>query len=176
MRRMRVIAAAALAVMASVASRPAAAADPVDVRLRSFEEVPSVSSTASGRFRAMVDAAAGRIDYQLGYAGLQGAVRQAHIHVGQRSVNGGISVFLCQTASNPDPTGLAPTCPASGVVNGTLTAANVIGPGGQGVAAGEFAELLAAMRGGVAYINVHSSTFPGGEVRGQLTGGRDSFD
>lgn len=61
-------------------------------------------------------------------------------------------------------------------MQGTLTAANVIGPAGQGVATGEFAELVAAMRGGVAYINVHSSTFPGGEVRGQLTGGRDSFD
>lgn len=176
MRRMRVVAAAALAVVASVASRPAAAADPVEVRLRGFEEVPAVSSSASGRFRAVVDAAAGRIGYQLESAGLQGAVRQAHVHVGQRSVNGGISVYLCQTATNPDPTGLAPTCPASGAVRGTLTAANVIGPGGQGVAAGEFAERVAAMRGGVAYINVHSSTFPAGEVRGQLTGGRDSRD
>lgn len=176
MRKIRMVATALLAVLAGVASRPAAAVDPVDVRLRSFEEVPAISSPASGRFRAVIDAGAGRIDYQLEYTGLTGAVRQAHIHVGQRSVNGGISVYLCQTALNPDPTGLAPTCPASGAVQGTLTAANVIGPAGQGVATGEFAELVAAMRGGVAYINVHSSTFPGGEVRGQLTGGRDSFD
>jgi hypothetical protein len=82
--------------------------------------------------------------------------------------NGGISVFLCQTATNTDPTGLAPTCPQSGSVTGTLTAANVIGPTGQGVAAGEFSELVAAIRGGVAYANVHSSMFPGGEIRGQI--------
>lgn len=95
-------------------------------------------------------------------------MRQAHIHFGQHGVNGGVSVFLCQTATNADPTGLAPTCPASGSVSGLLHTANVIGPAAQGLSAGEFAELVAAIRAGVAYVNVHSSTFPGGEVRGQF--------
>jgi len=49
-----------------------------------------------------------------------------------------------------------------------LTAANVIGPAGQGVAAGEFAELLRAMRQGLTYANVHSSLATGGEIRGQI--------
>jgi hypothetical protein len=44
----------------------------------------------------------------------------------------------------------------------------VIGPLGQGVAAGEFAEVLAAIRKGVTYANVHSSRNPGGEIRGQI--------
>lgn len=140
----------------------------VSTRLVSYQEVPAVSSPAAGRFRAKIDEKAGTISYELSYSGLTGDVRQAHIHFGQHSVNGGISVFLCQTATNADPTGLAPQCPQSGTVTGLLQAANTIGPAGQGIAAGEFAELIAAIRAGVAYVNVHSSTFPGGEVRGQL--------
>lgn len=150
-----------------------AQAETVRVPLRSYEEVPSVSSAARGSFRADINNAASQIAYDLSYEGLQGEVRQAHIHFGQRHVNGGVSVFLCQTEANPDPAGLAPACPASGNVSGVLTIANIIGPSGQGIAAGEFAELVAAIRAGVAYVNVHSTTFPGGEVRGQLNGLRN---
>ncbi|MET1163251.1 MAG: CHRD domain-containing protein [Pseudoxanthomonas sp.] len=138
----------------------------ISIPLRSFEEVPSVSSGARGMFRARIEK--GAITYRLSYEGLQGDVRQAHIHLGQTGVNGGVSVFLCQTTFNPDPTGLAPTCPASGQVAGMLLPANIIGPSGQGITAGEFDELLAAMRKGVAYVNVHSTLFPAGEIRGQL--------
>ena len=90
--------------------------------------------------------------------------------MGQRSVNGAVSVFLCQTAASPDPTGLAPQCPQGGKVAGLVQAANMIeGPiVNQGIAPGQFNELIAAIRAGVAYVNVHSSKFPGGEVRGQL--------
>lgn len=151
-----------------------ALAETLRIPLRSYEEVPSVSSGARGEFRARIDQGATQIVYELSYSGLQGDVRQAHIHVGQRGVNGGVSVFLCQTATNTDPTGLAPVCPASGSVSGVLQAANVIGPTGQGVSAGEFAELVAAIRAGVAYVNVHSSTFGGGEIRGQLRSHTDA--
>jgi hypothetical protein len=142
--------------------------DSVEARLKGFAEVPSVSSTASGHFKAYVDRKTGAINYELSYKGLQGEVRQAHIHLGQHGVNGGVMVFLCQTTVNPDPTGLAPTCPQAGMVTGVLQAANVVGPTAQGIDPLEFAELLTAIRGGVAYVNVHSSRFPGGEIRGQL--------
>lgn len=128
-----------------------------------------VSSVARGTFEARIDDGAGSIEYALTYSGLEGDVRQAHIHFGQRSVNGGISAWLCETAANPSPTGSAtPDCPQAGTVTGTLTAADVIGPAGQGIAAGELDELVAAIRAGRAYANVHTTKFPGGEIRGQI--------
>ena len=44
----------------------------------------------------------------------------------------------------------------------------MIGPAGQGIAAGEFAELVRALRAGAAYANVHTTAHPGGEIRGQV--------
>jgi CHRD domain len=128
-----------------------------------------VSSVASGNFEAVIDDAADEIHYTLSYSGLEGDVRQAHIHFGQRSVNAGIMLWLCETSTNPSPTGPAtPDCPQSGTVTGVLRPSDVVGPTGQGIAAGEFAEALAAIRAGRAYANVHSSKFPGGEIRAQL--------
>jgi hypothetical protein len=144
----------------------------INIQLDSYEEVPSVSSPASGNFRAHVDQLAGEIHYELSYENLSGTVTQSHIHFGQRGVNGGITVFLCQ-GTVMDPSGLAPTCPQAGTVTGTLRAANMVTNAGivaQGLVPPEFDELLAAIRGGVTYVNVHSTTFPGGEIRGQIGG------
>jgi hypothetical protein len=138
--------------------------------LAGYHEAPtSLSSPARGLFRAVVDEDAGTIEYRLSYEGFTApvTVTQAHIHFGERHLAGGISVFLCSNAGNgPEGT---PACPAeSGIVTGTLTAESVIGPAAQGIAAGEFAELVRAIRNGAAYANVHSSQFPLGEIRGQL--------
>ena len=45
-----------------------------------------------------------------------------------------------------------------------------MGPAGQGVSPGEFAELARAIQTGVAYANVHTAAFPAGEIRGQIAG------
>ena len=129
-----------------------------------------VSSVATGEFEATIDDAARTIDYTLSYSGLEGDVRQSHIHFGQRSVNGGISIWLCETAANPRPVGSpdVPDCPQSGTVESTVGAGHVVGPAAQGIAGGEFEEIVAAIRAGRAYANVHSSKFPGGEIRGQI--------
>jgi hypothetical protein len=163
----------ALALAGTLCLSALALAESVFVELKGHEEVPAISTGARGSFRAEINADAGTIAYQLSYSGLQGDVRQAHIHFGQRSVNGGISVFLCQTTFNPDPTNLAPTCPQEGTVSGILRSNNVIGPAAQGLSASEFAELVQAIHGGVAYVNVHSTTFPGGEIRAQLNAWRN---
>ena len=131
-----------------------------------------VSSSATGSFEATIDDGAPAIHYTLSYQGLEDNVTQAHIHFGQRSVNGGISAWLCGTGTTQPLAGPpnTPSCPAprTGTLSDTIVPADVIGPSGQGIAAGEFAELVAAIRAGRAYANVHSLKFPGGEVRGQI--------
>jgi len=49
-----------------------------------------------------------------------------------------------------------------------VNASNVIGPAGQGIAAGEFEEAIRAMRNGAAYANAHTTVYPSGEIRGQI--------
>jgi CHRD domain len=134
-----------------------------------YHEAPSISTAASGSFEATIDDDAQTIEYTLSYSGLEGDVRQAHIHFAQRGISGGISAWLCETTVNPSPTGPAtPDCVQSGTVTGVIRPADVIGPSGQGIAANEFNELVAALRAGFAYANVHSSKFTGGEIRGQI--------
>lgn len=153
-----------LAMAVSVAAHDRNKSFRVATVLKSIEEVPAVSSAATGFFKATIDVENETITYELSYDGIASPA-QAHIHLGQTSVNGGVSAFLCSNTGTPG----AQACPASpAVVAGTLTAADVIGPAGQGLAAGEFAELVAAIRKGVTYVNVHSALFPGGEIRGQL--------
>jgi hypothetical protein len=139
----------------------------VRTRLSGFQEVPVVSTDGTGEFRARIDRFDSELTYELEYGGLRGAVTQAHIHFGAGGTNGGVMVWLCGTATNPGPAG-TPACPQEGSVGRTVTASDVIGPAGQGVSAGDFEAVVRAVRAGVAYVNVHSSLFPGGEIRGQL--------
>jgi hypothetical protein len=147
-----------------------AKADQIGALLTGYEESPSVSTAGSGEFTATVAPDGEAIEYTETYSGLQGTVTQSHIHVGQLGVNGSIVIFLCQTAANPDPTGLAPECPQEGTVSGTITAANVIAGSmaPQQLAAGDLAAVVAAIRAGAAYANVHTEVSPGGEIRGQI--------
>jgi len=157
--------AAALAVALVVAGSALAAggnktmlkADP----LTGYQEGAGVSTIASGSFEATIDEDASTIDYTLSYSGLEAPVLFAHIHFGNRFTSGGVSAFLCGGGSKP-------ACPQQGTVTGTVTAADVIGPTGQGIEPGAFAELVRAMRAGVTYTNVHSTKFPAGEIRGQI--------
>jgi len=144
--------------------------------LRPTHEVPALASPATGSFTATLDEEAQTITYELTYQNLEGAPLQAHIHVGQKGVNGAISVFLCANPpiAPPAPAPTPPTCPAApATLTGTLTAADIIGPAAQGIAAttattNDFAKLVSVLRSGVTYANVHSTKYTGGEIRGQV--------
>src|SRR6185436_1645900 len=139
--------------------------------LTGYEETPSaVSTTGNGTFNARISNDGSRIDWELSYNDLEGAVQQAHIHFGQKGVTGPISVFLCTNLGN-GPAGTQP-CPAPpATISGTITAVDVTNLANErGISAGEFDELLNAMRAGVTYVNVHSTRWPGGEIRSQIDG------
>ena len=72
--------------------------------------------------------------------------------------------FLCGGGGKP-------ACPSgtSGTVSGTVVAADIVGPAGQGVAPGAFAEAMSNMlEKNETYANVHNATFPSGEIRGVI--------
>jgi CHRD domain-containing protein len=140
--------------------------------LSGYEEVATgigaISTTGRGKFVARINRDHTEIDYWLTYDELEGDITQAHIHFGQKHTSGGISVWLCGTATNSGPTG-TPACPAPGEwVSGTLTEASVVGPVGAGIEPGAWNEFLAALRAGTTYANIHSTKWPGGEVRSQI--------
>jgi hypothetical protein len=136
-------------------------------QLVSFNQVPSVLAKSNGTFEAEINDN-GTISFSLSYANMSSPVTQAHIHFGASRTNGGIMVFLCG--------GPKAACPASGTVTGTLSAADVsvlpatngdsVIP--QGIQPGDLAGMIEAIRTGDTYVNVHTTTFPNGEIRGQV--------
>ena len=139
----------------------------LSTRLSGFQEVPSPKLTAgTGSFSATI--AGGKLSYKLTYSGLSSDAFMAHIHFGQRAVAAGIFIWLCGSAQAPGPAG-TPTCPAGGgTVTGVATASSVQSIASQNLSAGDFAGAIAIILSGDAYVNVHTTNFGSGEIRGQV--------
>jgi hypothetical protein len=147
-------------------------------RLNGYQETPSsISTTGFGSFNLKISPDRQSVDYVLSYRDLEFDAGQAHIHFGQRSVSGGVAVFLCangtfRTGQRAD----LPLCPLrEGTAQGTFHASDLVNAGrglGPGSVAGEWEELLAAIKVGHTYANVHTGSgtvgWPGGEIRGQI--------
>jgi hypothetical protein len=148
--------------------------------LRGINETPApVATQATGSFHATLSADGSTLSYTVAYNNLNAQVIFSHIHFGLAKETGGVMVFLCGPAAGAKggpPAGFPnpPACPdtTSGTVSGTVTVANVVGPDSQGITPGaDFAKVVQAMREGAAYVNVHSSRSPGGEIRGPVRAG-----
>jgi len=112
--------------------------------LDAAQEVPSPTgavSTAGGTFSATVTKSdtGATVAWQLSFTGLTGNAIAAHIHTGAAGSPGPVVLALCGPCTSP------------GSGTGTLTQA-----------------ALEAIEAGTAYVNVHTPTNPGGEIRGQL--------
>src|SRR5690349_11801801 len=151
--------------------------------LQGINETPGpVATQATGSFQATLSADGTTLSYTVTYNNLNAQVTQSHIHFGLPKETGGVMVFLCQTTNGPAPAtdpGV-PTCPdtTSGTISGTITVANVVGPNSQGITPGvDFEKVVQAMRSRLAYVNVHSTRSPVGEIRGVVhVGDGDSDD
>jgi hypothetical protein len=127
-------------------------------------EVPPINSQGQASFRMEIGST---ITFTLTFSGLSAPLLVAHLHFAPTKVAGGVMIFLCGGDSQP-------ACPVgpSGTITGTITAANVVavmlGNVNQGIDAGDLTSALEAVREGNAYANMHTTKFPGGEIRGQV--------
>ncbi len=142
-----------------------ASARPADTQvfsatLHGDNEVPPINSDGKAEFRMEV---ANSITFSLTFSGLSTPLVVAHLHFAPTKVAGGVMIFLCGGGNQP-------VCPAatSGTITGTISEANVTGPVNQGIDAGDLTSALEAVHDGNAYANMHTTKFPGGEIRGQV--------
>jgi uncharacterized protein (TIGR03118 family) len=113
----------------------------LNATLKGAWEVPPVATTASGM--AVLTLIGNQLTYQVGYAGLNGTATGSHIH-GPADAAHSAGVMVPLNA----PTG------TSGTISGVLS----LSP-----------QALADILAGLAYINIHSTTNPAGEIRGQIS-------
>lgn len=123
------------------------------------EEVPPVETRGRGTATFTLSSDGSELSYKLTTAGVAG-ITQSHIHLGVMGTNGPVAVFLF---------GLVPEgVTSNGVLaEGVITEEDLIARPDIGFGA-TMAELVAAMRTGGAYVNIHTLAWPGGEVRGQV--------
>ena len=139
----------------SIASQIAAgqAEEVFKARLAGTEEVPPNESPAGGS--AWVKINNDDIEYEVNVTDID-KVNAAHIHLGEKGKNGPVILTLYKD----DPTELK----TGKLAEANLTASNLEGPmkGKTG------ADLVQAIKDGTTYVNVHSTDFPNGEIRGHL--------
>lgn len=134
----------ALVAIMSASARPQADAIQIGTVMTAEQEVPSPTgdvANARGTFSATVtktDTGAS-VAWQMSFSGLSANAIAAHIHTGAAGSPGPVVLALCGPC----------TSPASGT--GNVPEA-----------------VLQAIEAGTAYVNIHTPTNPGGEIRGQL--------
>jgi hypothetical protein len=128
--------------------------------LSGANEVPANDSRATGQAIFQLSRDGQSISYRLIVANIEN-VTMAHIHLAPAGANGPVVVWLYPSAP---PAQLIPGRSSGVLATGTFTAENLVGPlAGQSLDA-----LLDAFLGGDLYVNVHTSQYPPGEVRGQI--------
>jgi hypothetical protein len=115
----------------------------LNARLQGSQEMPPNPSVATGDANILLERSTNKVFLTGKFSNLTTNISNAHIHVGRTSVNGGVIVGLTFT---------------TGVTSGTLH--------GTGTFTDAQEDSLVNAR---TYVNVHSTTYPGGELRGQVT-------
>jgi hypothetical protein len=140
--------------------------------LSGFNEVPPILTNGSGTLHVTIHRN-NTLTFTETFSNLTSPVTQSHFHFAQRGVNGGVFLFICTNLGN-GPAG-TPACPAGGgSVTRTVGAADIVGgAAAQNLAAGDFAGAVRVIRSGDSYVNVHTTRFPAGEIRGQVHFGDD---
>lgn len=151
----------AIVVFLAILGSSACSSDPQEkyvAELRSSNEVPANSSTAVGRVVLLVSRDASYAEYSVEQGGLTGGIRGGHFHRAAAGVNGPIALsffFNADGTENRTPTPGTTDLEASQAIARTITKT-------------QLDTILADLRAGNLYANIHTPNFPGGEIRGQL--------
>jgi hypothetical protein len=131
----------------------AQAQDLFRAKLSGKEEVPPNGSPSTGF--AWVKITDDKIRYEVNVTDMD-KVNAAHIHLAEAGKNGPVVLTLFKGGPTEQ-------------VNGTVAEANVTASNLEGPMKGKnITDLVTAMKNGTTYVNVHTTDFPDGEIRGQL--------
>ncbi len=128
--------------------------------LNGKSQVPPVKTKAEGEAVFNLSKDGDSIHYKITVANIEN-VTMAHIHEGAIGANGPVVVWLYPSAPPPK---LIPGKTNGVLADGTITSASLTGP----LAGKSITDLLNDIKTGKAYVNVHTSQYPGGEIRGQI--------
>ena len=184
MKRIIMVGAAVIAVASSGLAFSDDGAAKFSEVLNGLKEAPQiVLTTGTGTFEASINKDGSEIDYVLTFENLKSDARQAHIHLGWPQSNGSVVLWLCDSDGPglpASPVASTPLCSQNsapgdiknGRVEGTLTAADLVAVPANGIAgSADFGNVVAAIRSGLTYVNVHTANIGAGEIRSQLSRG-----
>jgi len=124
------------------------------VTLTAAQESPvcaSAAAGATGTAAVVVSADESKIEVDLSYSGLSGAVAAAHIHAGASGATGNVVLPFAAPLTSP--------------IKKTFTAADYSAASG---APANFAAFVTSLKAGNAYLNLHTAACGSGEIRGQI--------
>jgi len=118
---------------------------------------PNPSATGNATYNVLDGGTA--VSYTVTFSGMSSKPSMGHIHVGTSTESGGVVV----------PFTIPTNATTSGTITGTFTATDVRAGStpSQTITAGDMNSMLAAMRARGTYTNLHTSSNPAGEIRGQ---------
>ncbi len=147
---------AAVAALVAAACLPAGATTKVySFNLNGSQEVPANASLAAGSAQVVVDDVMDTITFALAAFNFSSGITAAHIHAAPAGSSGAPVFDLLANADAMGPVMIGPIA-----VPGSFSVAGVGKPS-------SFADAINAMPWGY-YVNVHTASYPGGEIRGQL--------
>ena len=114
--------------------------DTFEFSMAGYNAVPATASVAGGTGMIRMVADTGVLELMMNGDNLSGDLTAGHIHFGGVGQNGGVALNLAPTSLN---------------FNMTYDITGMT-------------DLVSAMRAGTAYVNIHTSAYPAGEIRGQV--------
>jgi hypothetical protein len=126
------------------------------------QEVPQRETKARGEAVFQLSKDGLELSYKIIVANLDN-ISMAHIHVAPAGTNGPVVVWLYP----PAPPAILKPGTTNGILqSGVIRKANLVGS----LAGHELSDLVDLMANEGTYVNIHTSQFPAGEIRGQISG------